>query len=161
MVETGPGAAGKSSENKSAFPTPSARRASEDPVSPVASVLATVQKFQVGQTHLEGQHSPFLPLLMSYFVFKLASNCLNMTHRKLPQNFQWHTEINVYFLLTYVLVGWSGLSWVWPSLCPGFRSASCVFCHSGICSSRKQFLWPYLRESTCNTGDLGSIPGLG
>lgn len=70
-------AAGKSSENKSAFPTPLSQEGVRGPCfSSGFCSCHSVQKFQVGQTHLEGQHSPFLPLLMSYFVF---------TRQQLPQ----------------------------------------------------------------------------
>lgn len=53
--EDGSSVVGESLENNRAFPTPSARKGSEDPVSPVASLPATQHRsFRWGQHTLKG-----------------------------------------------------------------------------------------------------------
>lgn len=70
LVEMGPGLWENHQEINQLSPLPSARRMSEDPVSPVASVSAAQgRSFRWGRHIWKGQHSPSLPLMMSYFVF--------------------------------------------------------------------------------------------
>ena len=110
MVETGPGLWENRQKINQLSPLPSARRASEDPVSPVASVPATwCRSFRWGRHTWKASTLPSYPYWWAV-LFSPVSYCLNMTHRKLPQNLVAYR--NKCLFLTYVCVGWL----VWAQL---------------------------------------------
>ena len=151
-------AVGKSSGNKSAFPTPLCQEGVSGPCFSSGFCSGhSGQKLQVGQTHLERPAFSLLTPNDELFCFHLSA-IASIWFIENYHKTQWHTEINVYFLLIYVLIDWSRLSWVWLSLCLGLDLLHVSFVTLGSAAPGSYFLWPHFRKSTCNTGDLGSIP---
>lgn len=119
LVEMGPGLWENHQEIKSAFPTPLCQEGVRGPCfSSGFCSCRSGQKLQVGQTHLERPAFSLLTPNDELFCFHLSA-IASIWFIENYHKTQWHTEINVYFLLIYVLIDWPRLSWVWLSLCLG------------------------------------------
>lgn len=69
-----------------------------------------------------------------------------MAHKNQPKTW-WHTKINIYFLLTCVLVGWSSLSWAWLNLWLGLSLLHVSLVSLGPAALGSFFMAIYKREN--------------